>query len=51
MTAPCEPTDKEALRLRALAQVGAGRAAAALADLLGRAWKTRTQVVGSTQAL
>lgn len=44
-------SEKEALRLRALAQVGAGRAAAALSDLLGRAWKTRTQVVPSAQAL
>ncbi len=51
MTAPSETTDKDALRLRALAQVGAGRAASALADLLGRAWKARTQVVDSTQAL
>ncbi len=51
MTASPEPTDKGALRLRALAQVGAGRAAAALTDLLGRAWKTRTQVVGSTLTL
>ena len=51
MTVPSVTTDNEALRLRALAQVGAGRAAAALADLLGRAWKTRTQVVGSTLTL
>ena len=51
MTTPSETTDKDALRLRALAQVGAGRAASALADMLGRAWKTRTQVVDSTQAL
>ncbi len=51
MTAPSVISEKEALRLRALAQVGAGRAASALSDLLGRAWKTRTQVVASTQAL
>ncbi len=51
MTAPSETTEKEALRLRALAQVGAGRAARALADLLGPVWKTRTQVVGSTLTL
>ncbi len=51
MTVPAVATSKADLRLRALGQVGAGRAATALADLLGRAWKTRTQVVGSTQAL
>ena len=50
MTAPSETSDKDGLRLRALAQVGAGRAASALSDLLGRAWKTRTQVVGPAQA-
>ena len=51
MTVPSATTDQEALRLRALAQVGAGRAARALADLLGPVWKTRTQVVGSTLTL
>ncbi len=51
MTVPSATTDQEALRLRALAQVGAGRAARALSDLLGPVWKTRTQVVGSTLTL
>lgn len=50
MTTPSEAIDRDSLRLRALAQVGAGRAAAALTGLLGRAWKARTQVVDSTQA-
>ncbi len=51
MTVPAVTTDKETLRLRALAQLGAGRAAAALADLLGRAWKSQTRVVDSTLTL
>ena len=51
MTQPAETTDKAALRLRALAQVGAGRAASALTDLLGHQWKTQTRVAGSEQAL
>ena len=51
MTVPAVAISKEDLRLRALGQVGAGRAAAALADLLGRVWKTRTRVVDSALKL